>query len=164
LQNNAPKNIWTILWHYLQYQYCGKEREVGEAKETRTAATLRIRNVDYVEPTASDHTNELCLSLSLSLARSLSLPSRYKISACLYAIWPTRAAGCAKLGGREETADCDGKEVQLQSSGLQTKFYGSNDAKNEFKLYENCIINGNSRGGRNQKQQHLFPHLRGPQQ
>lgn len=104
------------------------------------------------------------VSLSLSLARSLSLPSRYKISACLYAIWPTRAAGCAKLGGREETADCDGKEVQLQSSGLQTKFYGSNDAKNEFKLYENCIINGNSRGGRNQKQQHLFPHLRGPQQ
>lgn len=103
-------------------------------------------------------------ALSLSLFRSLSLPSRYKISACLYAIWPTRAAGCAKLGGREETADCDGKEVQLQSSGLQTKFYGSNDAKNEFKLYENCIINGNSRGGRNQKQQHLFPHLRGPQQ
>lgn len=103
-------------------------------------------------------------SVSLSLFRSLSLPSRYKISACLYAIWPTRAAGCAKLGGREETADCDGKEVQLQSSGLQTKFYGSNDAKNEFKLYENCIINGNSRGGRNQKQQHLFPHLRGPQQ
>jgi len=56
--------------------------------------------------------------------------------------WDAGMLGCWDVGLLKKTADCDGKEVQLQSSGPQTKFYGSSDAKNEFKLYENCIING----------------------
>lgn len=40
-----------------------------------------------------------------------------------------------------EKADC-GRGSATAVKQLRTKFYGLGDGKNEFKLYENCIMNG----------------------